>query len=476
VERTVLAAGDVVQVGSLKGPALRFRLLQSEDNTDTLRQISGSDLLLTLKGFSHPANESPSSTREIEQLGWLLRAARQLNEGVAIEEILGVLLKLTLQLTGLERGFCFLSEGGVMRFVQGLGADGIISEEDSTISRSAMRQAIESGAKFSVSDTLANDRASEWASVLANKIRSIYCIPLRKRGAAHAPAELLGLLYLDSQVKPGFLTRVDHQLLDTIAIEAAALLHNALLAEAEQKARKAQEELALAARIHKGLMSNTLPATPYAALQARSIPCLAIGGDFYDVAALDDCLCLSVVDVSGKGIPAAIVAATLQGILHAELLAGQSLPEIAAMVNRFLCTRDVGKYATMILVRLFADGRLEYLNCGHVQPVAILDSEVRCLAEGDLVVGLISGAVYASAWDRLRPGERLLLTSDGVTEAENAAGDLFGTEGLSRSAQRHRQIDAILDEVTRFQLPNPAQDDCTLVEICYRGESSASAV
>jgi len=134
------------------------------------------------------------------------------------------------------------------------------------------------------------------------------------------------------------LTEIDHLLLDTIAREAAALVHNLLLAEAEQRARAAREELAIAARIHNGLMSITLPQVPYARIQAKTVPCLAIGGDFYDVVALDDCVCATIVDVSGKGVPAAIVAAILQGIIHAQLHGGHSLPQIAPWsIDSFAC-------------------------------------------------------------------------------------------------------------------------------------------
>jgi serine phosphatase RsbU (regulator of sigma subunit) len=217
-------------------------------------------------------------------------------------------------------------------------------------------------------------------------------------------------------------------------------------------------------------MSIVLPVLNYAALQARSVPCLAIGGDFYDVAALDDSVCVTVVDVSGKGVPAAIVAATLQGIIHTQLLARQSLPDIAAMVNRFLCSRDVGKYATMIMLRLFPDGRVEYMNCGHIQPVVILGTEVRRLEEFNTVVGLVSGATYNSAHDSLNPGERVLLTTDGITEAENSAGEGLGDQGFSTIAQQ-RDIDGILEYVVRYQAPNPAQDDITLIEIRYTGQA-----
>jgi serine phosphatase RsbU (regulator of sigma subunit) len=214
----------------------------------------------------------------------------------------------------------------------------------------------------------------------------------------------------------------------------------------------------------------SLPTVPYATIAARSVPCYEIGGDFYDVVALDDSVCAVVVDVSGKGITAAIVAATIQGILHAQLLARQPLPQIASLVNEFLCTRNVGKYATMVVVRLFADGRIEYLNCGHVPPVAILGNEVREFKEGSLIVGLIPDATYASALDILRPGERLMLTTDGVTETENANGDLFGIAEFSNTALDHG-IDSILNAVVQFRSPAEALDDCTLLDLRYTGQS-----
>jgi serine phosphatase RsbU (regulator of sigma subunit) len=279
---------------------------------------------------------------------------------------------------------------------------------------------------------------------------------------------LLGLLYLDSQIGLRDLTKVDHQLLDTIAAEAAALLHNALLADAEYKARQAREELAVAAKIHSGLMSMTLPLLPYAEIHAKSVPCLAIGGDFYDAVALEDCVCAVVADVSGKGVSAAIVAATLQGIIHSQFLAGQSLPRIAAVVNHFLCARDVGKYATMVLLKLFPDGSLEYANCGHIRPLAVQGTQITHLEEANLVVGLIAGASYTSAHCKLESGQWLLLASDGVTEAEDIAGNQFGDSGLNAVAH-YENIDAIVDRVKDFQAPNPAQDDCTLLKIRYTG-------
>ncbi len=468
VQRAPLNPGDVLQLGSLEGPQLQFHFPVVSHGESTEPQTTISSLRFSVNDFPLIDEKQPAAAREMEQLNWLLSAARQLNAGGAIEEILTTLLQLTLQLTGVERGFVFLREGGEMKLARGLNAEGKIVEQDSTISRRAIQRAIESDAKFSISDTLADDKASAWASVMINKIRSIYCIPLRKRDEKGHSTELLGLLYLDSQLGAGNLSEVDQQLLDTIATEAAALLQNALLAEAEYKSRRAREELEVAAKIHSGLMSIKMPVIPYAELKARSIPCYEIGGDFFDAVALDDCVCVAIADVSGKGIPAAIVAATMQGIIHAQLLSGQSLPDIAALLNQFLFTRNVDKYATMVLLKLFPDGSVEYMNCGHIQPLLIQSSGTKWLAESNLIVGLIPGATYSSARCTLQPGERILLATDGLVEAENSAGDPFGDARLRDIALR-QDLNQILETVSKFQANNEAQDDCTMVEVRYNG-------
>ena len=470
-ERAILKGGDVIQLGSLLATKILFRLQKSRNNTTETKSSRVRDLLTDLTIFL-PQEEGQATrkagTRELEQLNFLLSAARALNAGGAIEDILHALLQLTLQLTRVERGFFFLMEDGEMHLAQGLRSDGAAVFEDSTVSRTAMQRAIASESKFSISDTMASDGALGWSSILINNIRSIYCIPLRKRGVASQPTELLGLLYLDSRIGTGELCAVDHELLDTIAAEAAGLLHNALLAREEHKARQAREELAVAASIHAGLMSIKLPKLPYATLRAKTVPCLAIGGDFYDAIALDDHVCVAVADVSGKGVSAAIVAATLQGILHAQLMTRQSLEEIALVVNQFLCSRDIGKYATMVVMKVFPDGRVEYINCGHIQPVAIYNGEAVRLEEGDLVVGLIAGATYHTAHYTLRAGERMLLATDGVTEAENTAGEPIGEAGLS-SLAKLESLDQILNLVAEYHMPDEAQDDCTLLEVRYTG-------
>lgn len=468
IEGAKLKAGDTLQFGSVNAASFRFMLPSLSVGSESFSGGRAAELLNALSVFAPTDKGIPTPARDLERLSFLLDAARQLNAGGAITDIFRALLQLSIELTGVERGFVFLIEDGEMHLALGLRADGSNVEEDSTLSRRAMQRAIESDSKFSLSDTLADDSASGWASVLANSIRSIYCIPLRKHISPAEPNRLLGLLYLDSQIGAGRLSEIDHQVLDTLANEASTLLHNALLAETELRARTAAEELAIAASIHSGLMTITLPKLDYAEIRARSLPCHAIGGDFYDAIVLDDCLCIVIADVSGKGVPASIVAATLQGIIHALMLTGQSLPETADLVNRFLCARQVGKYATMVLLKIFPNGCVEYMNCGHIPPLLISADGPRYLEEANLIVGIISEATYASAQVTLQPGDRILLTTDGITEAEDKTGQQLGIEGLAGLVNLP-SLDAIVEHVTKMQLAAEAQDDWTLLDIRYTG-------
>lgn len=464
VEQARLKTGDALQFGSLNAATFRFLLPANASDSPSL----ATDLLSALSVFAPTDRSIPQPARELEKLSFLLNAARQLNAGGAITDVFRALLQLSIQLTGVERGFVFLLEGEEMRLALGLRSDGSTVEEDSSVSRRAMQKAIESDSKFFLSDTLADDSAAGWASVLANSIRSIYCIPLRKHISPAEPNRLLGILYLDSQIGAGSMSEIDHQVLDTLATEASTLLHNALLADTELRARQAAEELAIAASIHSGLMCITLPSLDYAHLRARSLPCHAIGGDFYDAVALDDCLCIAIADVSGKGVPASIVAATLQGIIHALLLTGQSLPEIAGLVNRFLCTRQVGKYATMILLKVFPNGCVEYMNCGHIPPLLITAQGTRYLEEGNLIVGIIAEATYAAHQISLQPGDRILLTTDGITEIEDKAGQQIGIDGLAGLAYLPT-LDAVIEHLVKVQASREAQDDWTILDVSYTG-------
>ncbi|HEU5458421.1 MAG TPA: FHA domain-containing protein, partial [Terracidiphilus sp.] len=357
IERHQLKLRDEVRFGGQDGPVLVF----GEDP-----QISSTSVRNLISRIDTANDPVPS----IEKLNWLLEAARKLNDVGAIDQILAALVEATLDLTRVERGYVMLRDthSGAMRLVAGRSSNGAILTDDSTISHSAIRRAIESAGPFILTDTLKSEVITRSESVVAQNIRTVICMPLRSRHRQpeSASANVLGVLYLDNRFAPGKLAQIDNDLLKTIAAEAAALVENAQLALEEEHARRYREELKIAAGIQQGLMPANPPTTTFAAISARYAPCKEIGGDFYDAVAADDSVSLVLADVSGKGVSAALLAQTLQGMVYAQLISSQPLDEIAHSLNRYICARTLSKYATLVILRLHRTGTLEYVNCGHV--------------------------------------------------------------------------------------------------------------
>lgn len=277
-----------------------------------------------------------------------------------------------------------------------------------------------------------------------------------------------GVLYLDSHFLSGKLSSVNQDILRTIANGAATLVENAALVQAEEAARRVQQEMAIAAEIQQRLMSVIVPEVPYATVHAVSYPCKDIGGDFFDLIHTDWGLSLIVADVSGKGVSAAVVASTLQGMLYSHLKENASLPVMIGTVNQFLFEKIGGqKYATLVIARLFPNGEMELINCGHVPPIIVSGETVMKLEDGNVPVGLIPGVKYTAAKLQLKPGDHLVVVTDGVTEAEDATGDMFGYQRFEECCKHG--LAGIESAVTAFRRGTPLSDDCTLTELIYRG-------
>ena len=285
--------------------------------------------------------------------------------------------------------------------------------------------------------------------------------------------DVQGVLYLDAHFLSGKLSSVSHDILRTIANGAATLVENAALVQAEDAAKRYRQELAIAAEIQQRLMTVTVPDVPYAKVNAVSYACKDIGGDFFDLVYTQKGLSLIVADVSGKGVSAAVVASILQGMLYSQLARDSSLPEMIAAVNRFLCEKVGGqKYATLVIARLLENGELELINCGHVPPCWSPATRSPSWRRGTCRSGWFPRWSFKRRASSLNPGDRLLLVTDGVTEAEDAEGEFFGTERLESCCVNG--FGAIEQAVTAFRGDTPLTDDCTITEIAYQGSAGSA--
>ncbi len=422
-----------------------------------------------------------SSASDLEKLTLLLEAARKLNTTRVLDDILLTLLDLTLRLTRAERAYVFLCErDGRLRLAAARDAHGKPLADDNTISRSILNEAATSGCEFLVTDTSRFSDLAARNSIVAYDLRTVICIPLGRAQAGSGSEtrisvpDVRGVLYLDSHFASREMSGVSHDVLRAIATEAAALVENAYLAEAEANARRYQQELTIAASIQQNLMAINIPAVPFARVRARSVPCREIGGDFVDVIRTEDALGLVIADVSGKGVSAALLASTLQGMLYSQITAGVPLAEIAGAVNRFLCQKRLeAKYATAVLVRVRAEGEIELVNCGHVLPLLVSKGQADWLAGSNLPLGLLPEASYEAVRCRLVPGQRLLLYTDGVTEATNQAEEFFDEERLRQAALAEAPLDEIFRSLAAFCEGTPPNDDCTVLELRYAGLSDS---
>ncbi|HEX4489520.1 MAG TPA: SpoIIE family protein phosphatase [Terriglobales bacterium] len=468
VERKQLERNDRVEFGVRDVAYVVFDPRYATTNTarEFLSQISG----------IHISEE----TNDLEKLTLFLDAARKLNTTGVLDEILMTLVEATLKLTRAERGYIFLkNEDGKMRLAIGRTSRGEPLLDDKTISHSTLDDAMKSNSEFVITDTSESLDLSGRKSVVAFDLRTVICIPLRKTQVQATRAEkvgsdggeVIGALYLDSRFASRDISAVSNDILHAIATEAASLIENARLVQAEEAGRRYQQELAIAASIQQGLMAVTIPDVPYAMLDGRNLSCKEIGGDFFDAVNTPQGLAVVLADVSGKGVSAALLASTLQGMIYSQLTAGIGLTDVVSGVNRFFTDKQIGeKYATLVLARIRHDGQLEYVNCGHVPPLLICSGEVLRPSHGNMPVGLLPDATYESNICNLHSGDRLILVTDGVTEAENAAGDFFDNERLEAVAAKYTKLQDIFSAVTEFCAGTPLNDDCTVVELRYTGQ------
>jgi serine phosphatase RsbU (regulator of sigma subunit) len=210
-----------------------------------------------------------------------------------------------------------------------------------------------------------------------------------------------------------------------------------------------------------------------ARLWAVSEPASYVGGDFYDVITLPDRSILAyVADVSGKGVPAALIMAALSTGIRAEALLHDDLNSLLQAVNTgmFNLASDEGYFVTIVLLRYWPiTGKIELIRAGHLDPLIVSEKEVKKIPYlRGISLGVLKDVNFESSELSLRPGESLLLFSDGVTEAENEKKELFGEDRLLDYLQNTQIVPrgrGLLDVISKWRGEAEVNDDLTILEI-----------
>lgn len=264
----------------------------------------------------------------------------------------------------------------------------------------------------------------------------------------------------------------DLELLTSLSSVAALRMQNLEYLAAVEQQRLMEQEIAIAREVQQSLLPDILPELPGYDLLAQNFPSRGVSGDIYEVFLTGDTATLLLIDVSGKGVPAALLTATVEALVAGMVEAGQGPVETADRLGGQLYARTrPERYATGVLTRLdLADGQVEIVSAGHNPSLLVrADGEVEEVRSTGPPWGLLPGAAYSSRTLTLAAGDTLVLYSDGITEAENPQGEEYGTDRLLRvCARRRRQslgdlVAAVGEDLDEFTADKPYHDDRTML-------------
>lgn len=241
-------------------------------------------------------------------------------------------------------------------------------------------------------------------------------------------------------------------------------------------------DLAIAADVQRALMPELHHTGSDFEVAGASEPCRAIGGDFLDFYNLPSgAFAFVLADVAGKGAPAALLAAQLQGILAAQSSSERTPAEAMERANQVLMRRAVeARFATVLYGSLSPAGHLTYCNAGHNPPLLIGQRGIQRLEKGGLILGAFRDATFEEETLSLHPDDLLVVFSDGLTEAQDAAGAEFGEERLIACVKANRELapvallEYLFAKVAAFAAGAPPSDDRTVVALRYNGRPSLS--
>jgi sigma-B regulation protein RsbU (phosphoserine phosphatase) len=471
VKRHKLASADRIDFGFQDSYRLVFTLEEDEIHR-FMEQFSG---------------QAATGAGNLSKLRSLVEVARALQSSLSTNDVLAAVVDAALSVTGAERGFLLLRSGNDLDVsVARDRAGAALASSDLDVPRTLIHRALHARRELlsMTFDPLGQAGVRPEMSVANLALRSVVCVPLVKvrtgslqETMATSVNDTVGVLYMDSRQTAADLSAGNREILQTLALEASTILENARLLSEEREKRRMEEELNIARTIQQDLLPGQLPVDGWFRASGSSITSRQVGGDYFDVRQIDSgAFACAIADVSGKGMSAALLAALLQGAFLFGSEDAAEIEELMSRVNRFLNERAKGeKYATVFYCTLDRSGLLRWANAGHPQPFVVrAGSELVQLESTGLPLGLLESASYETRTMQLQPGDKVLLYSDGLSEAESADGEFFDRNGLldtltahasSGSAELHAKL---VEAVEYFTEGADLGDDITMLVLEYR--------
>ncbi len=449
-------------------------LYRSRDLAVRLLQVLSIRLRATNNRFVHESARRAEQNRlEVHKLEQLIEAAKSLNSTLDLNELLDMLVDFALQITDGDRGTVYIIDDTTQemwtRVAKGL--DGL--------SRVTIRMPIgkgiagyvaATGDTINIPDAYLDPRFNpDYDRQTGYRTASILCLPIRVKSG-----KIIGVFQLLNK-KDGVFTEDDARIMSAFSVHAAIALENARLYEQEREKIRIERDLLAAREVQMGLLPAQLPAVAGYEFAATAMPAREVAGDLYDFIRLDPAhYGISIGDVSGKGLPAALLMAHIQGSVRDVAHEATDAGTCVTMLNqRLVVTTAPEKFVTLVYGVLDAQEHVfRYCNAGHNPPYHVAASgAVTELPAGGTILGIVDGMEYTQESIAFAPGDTLVLYTDGISEAMNARKELLGDDRLREICAEQRGMsamtvrEAILDAVMKHQGGEPAADDMTVLVI-----------
>jgi len=474
---TALRPGDVVSLGA---STVTVRKIGDQEATAAPAPAGFGDMTM-FKPASEVLEESSVSQLPVtgaadERMRGYAERLRTLNEvhealgrSVAVEDLLDLILDRAFEALRPEEGAVFLKSGkgdyecAASRSIRGSGHRCLYSNN-------LIREVAEKGLAALVLDAEMDDRFNQAASILNAGVRSLVAAPLLD------PDGPMGMMVLGSTLNVRRFGEEDMQLLVSLASVAAMRIRNLRLAEESAERKRLESEVQLARDIQLALLPAKLPDIGGFALHGGNLPSRGVSGDLFKVVERvpgEECF-VFLADVSGKGIAASLLTASLEAMVASQIELGASPDAACALVSRLLFERTPPeKYATGFLGVLDpSTGGFRYANAGHNSGLVIRsDGSTEWLEATGMPLGILPIGDYTVDEVELLPGDTIVLYTDGITEAENPDEEEFGEERLEAVCGRNHTLaleelsEVLWSELNTFADGVPFADDRTFVMV-----------
>jgi len=313
------------------------------------------------------------------------------------------------------------------------------------------------------------DRRFRQVSVEKIQIKSLLCVPLMVKG------DIIGILCAFNKRENEEFTADDRRLLSIIATQSAQLIENARLLQEEHALKQIQKEMEMAYNIQMNLLPQDAPCLEGYSIAGKTIPSKVVGGDYFDFIPIEKSrLAVTLGDVSGKGLPAALLMANLQATIRG-LTMLKHPPHVCLNQSNTLLYRstDQQKFATLFYGIIEAvSNRFCYANAGHNRPLLFRNGKEPVLLEtAGLVLGVLDDYSFTEDEIEFHPGDLLLVYSDGVIDAIDVDGEDFSEERLAQLGEENREksakeiVDAVIEAVCNHSSGCEQIDDITVMAI-----------